>query len=667
MPVGKLRPNGRSLSALFAVLCGFTVALCGFNARAADPPAPGKQTAPQRKTKKATRKPATAPKGKPTTASRKRSASTGKRSTAPRKRAAASRKTAKLPSVKAIQAAYHKNFAKFMPLGVEYRMTITETEAAIETDRQRLKEKQLFTKAKPGSIVINGETIDEEQFKETVRYVGEEIQYLTQALSKESVKNRLKGWVAQRPYVWTDGKSLHLRRLNNPSASDDTLFPGALTPPEKLSELYNSIVLASWSKTNNPPVRCWFGGTAPGQGRVANVLNECISISLPPMGFVRDDWTHKRDWHEWDLLMTADPSRFKVVKRTEVKGRVMYVVDEVVEKGERARIWIDPRQGCLPLRMEWSYVSTADKVVTPFHRDLQILAVKKVADGFYPAKIRRRDLIPDAKIAQKQREEFVAGTLAKNAPRPPLVTGRTTAWEAMNFEPKKAIEPAALALAFPTGALYINAVDERTYRTGDSQPLPPAPQPIQPSQVAPPLKIAAWTDAKSRNLDNFKGKVVVLVFSQKLGDPQDDESNDDAVAFMKTLQGKFGSKGVVFLEIFGAESNMQRVRDFQKTRGWKSLVGIDATTKSNVGATAEKYLAGNDSGFVVIGRNGRVAFNADALEEETAMQMFFKAAQTLSIPWPLDENGPEDQIDQQQVQIFEHIVSNQIEQALAQP
>ncbi len=336
MPVGKLRPYGRSLSALFAVLCGFTVVVGGFNAHAADPPAAKKQTAPQRKPATATRKPATAPTGKPSTATRKRAASTGKRSTAPRKRAAASRKTAKLPSVKAIQDAYHKNFAKFMPLGVEYRMTITETEAAIETDRQRLKEKQLFTKAKPGSIVINGETIDEEQFKETIRYVGEEIQYLTQTLSEESVKNRLKGWVAQRPYVWTDGKSLHLRRSNNPSASDDTLFPGALTPPEKLSELYNSIVLASWSKDNDPPLRCWFGGNAPGQGRVANVLNDCIAISLPPMGFVRDDWTHKRDWHEWDLMMTADPSRFKVVQRTEVKGRVMYVMDEVVEKGERA-------------------------------------------------------------------------------------------------------------------------------------------------------------------------------------------------------------------------------------------------------------------------------------------------------------------------------------------
>ncbi|TWU13544.1 hypothetical protein CA54_23790 [Symmachiella macrocystis] len=660
MPVGKLRPYGRSLSALFAVLCGFTVVVGGFNAHAADPPAAKKQTAPQRK-------PATASQGKPTSATRKRTASTGKRPAAPRKRATASRKTAKLPSVKAIQAAYHKNFTKFMPLGVEYRMTITDTEAAIETERQRLKEKQDFTKANPGSIVVNGKALDEAQFKETMRHVGEEIQYLTQTLSDESVKNRLKGWVIQRPYVWTDGQSLHLRRSNNPSASDDTLFPGALTPPEKLSELYNSIVLASWSKDNDPPLRCWFGGNAPGQGRVANVLNDCIAISLPPMGFVKEDWTHKRDWHEWDLFMTADPSRFKVVKRTEVKGRVMYVMDEVVEKGERARVWIDPRQGALPLRMEWSYVSTADKVVTPFHRDLQILAVKKVANGFYPAKIRRRDLIPDAKIAQKQREEFAAGTLAKDAPRPPLVTGRITAWEATKFEPKKAIEPAALALAFPKGALYINAVDERTYRTGDSQPLPPAPQPIQPSQVAPPLKIAEWIDGKSRNLDSFKGKVVVLVFSQKMGDTQDDQSNDDAVAFMKTLQGKFGSKGVIFLEVFGAKSNMQRVRDFQKARGWKSLVGIDATTRSNVGASAEKYLAGNDSGFVVIGRNGRVAFNADALEEETAMQMFYQAAQTLSIPWPLDKNGPEDQIDQQQVQIFEHIVSKQIEQALAQP
>ncbi|QDT51506.1 hypothetical protein Pan258_55950 [Symmachiella dynata] len=657
MPVGKLRPYGRLLSALFAVLCGFTVVVGGFNARAADPPAAKKQTAPQRK-------PATAPQGKPTTASRKRPATTGKRPAAPRKRAAASRRTAKLPSVKAIQAAYHKNFTKFMPLGVEYRMTITDTEAAIETERQRLKEKQAFSKANPGSIVVNGKALDEAQFKETMRHVGEEIQYLTQTLSDESVKKRLKGWVIQRPYVWTDGQSLHLRRSNNPSASDDTLFPGAVTPPEKLSELYNSIVLASWSKDNDPPLRCWFGGNAPGQGRVANVLNDCISISLPPMGIVKEEWTHKRDWHEWDLLMTADPSRFKVVKRTEVKGRVMYVMDEIVEKGERARVWIDPRQGALPLRMEWSYVSTADKVVTPFHRDLQILAVKKVANGFYPAKIRRRDLIPDAKIAQKQREEFAAGTLAKDAPRPPLVTGRVTAWEATKFEPKKAIEPAALALAFPKGALYINAVDERTYRAGDAQPLPPAPQPIQPSQVAPPLKIASWIDGKSRNLDNFKGKVVVLIFSQPMEDLKEVEENQDAITAMKKLQSKFGPQGVVILEIFEAGSDMQRVRDFQKARGWKSLAGIDEALEPYAGATALTYLAGYDSGFVVIGRDGRVTFNFNALEEESAMQLVMEAAKALSIPWPLPEDGPEEQVNRQQLQIFEYIFNKQIEQAV---
>jgi hypothetical protein len=254
--------------------------------------------------------------------------------------------------------------------------------------------------------------------------------------------------------------------------------------------------------------------------------------------------------------------------------------------------------------------------------------------------------------------------LAKDAPRPPLVVGRITTWDVGEFEPKKAIEPAALALEFPAGALYINAVDERTYRSGDPNPLPPAPQPIQPSQVAPPLKIAAWTDGKTRNLDNFKGKVVVLIFSQQLGDPKEVEHNHDAVAAMKALQAKFGPQGVVFLEIFGADSDIQRVRDFQATRGWAALAGVDEVIDPNAGATALQYLAGNDAGFVVIGRDGRVTFNFDALEEESAMQLLIEAAGALSIPWPLDEDGPEEQINRQQLQIFKYIFNKQIERAV---
>ena len=49
------------------------------------------------------------------------------------------------------------------------------------------------------------------------------------------------------------------------------------------------------------------------------------------------------------------------------------------------------------------------------------------------------------------------------------------------------------------------------------------------------------------------------------------------------------------------------------------------------------------------------------------MQVFYRAAKALSIPLPLDEKGPAEQVNRQQLKIFEFLISEQIDLALAQP
>ncbi len=164
------------------------------------------------------------------------------------------------------------------------------------------------------------------------------------------------------------------------------LFPIPVSPPENLTKLYDSIQLVSWSKTNDPPLRCWYGGG----GMVSKTLNKCTSASFAPLGFVRLDWTHKHDWHHLDRFMSQDPSRYQLVGRAKLKGRPTIVVDGLFTDPapkkiwrERVRAWLDPAQGYLPLRLERGSVDATGKAALNLRHHVEVLNVKNVAGGYY--------------------------------------------------------------------------------------------------------------------------------------------------------------------------------------------------------------------------------------------------------------------------------------------
>ncbi len=665
MSVGKLRPACRLIAAVCAAICGMSVAIGDFGVRAADEKPAAKPTPKAAAAKPS--KPAAQPAPKRATQQpAKRTAKEAPKRAAQRSRAPAKRPA--LPSVQQLQAAYRKNLAELFPLGLEYSVLRSEHEAAINADRHRLREKQVLAKMKRSDVKFNGQDVSEEYFAVLMRDAAEQIKYYDQVLQPEVVKKRLSERVTERQFLWTDGKAFHVRRPHDPT-QEETLFPAEVST-ENLPKHFEKIALASWSQANNPPLRCWFG-TAAG-GRVCTALNNCFSMtSFAPLGFVRGDWTHSWDWHELDQFMAADPAQLKVVKRVAVRKRTMYLVEGILENPrqigvrEHVRAWIDPARGCLPLRIEWRYVDANDKEAANLHRDLQLLDVKQGGGNFYPTKIRRRDFIPDEMAIEKQRQELAAGKSSQEAPAPPMVPGVTTVWQITKIIPHKAVDEATLALEFPTGTLYANAVDQKMYRAGDAEPLPPPPEPIYPGQAAPPLKVASWTDGKSHGQENFGDKVVVLIFSESPGDLNEITENKAAIAVMKRLQAQYSAQGAVFVEIFTADTDMAQVHAFHKARGYNTLAGVDEAAEFGAGATSRAYLGGAHTGLVIIGRDGKVTFNDDALEEEAGMQLFFESARALSLPWPLDENAPEEELVQQQVQIFEHLVGTQLNKALA--
>lgn len=625
----KLQPSRLSVVSMFMLMVGIAAVVGGFGARAADSQQPSDETV----------------------------------------QAAGE---ADLPTIEQIQAGYRANFAKLMPMVVKYRVLKSEREACIEADRRRLKSNENLVKLNRTDIKIDGQVyFDEAQFALLLKDTVEQNKYLKASLEPHAIKRRLRDRIEERCYFWTDGESFHARWPNVDTDMTIFLENGAVSPAENLASQYSDVMVASWSKNNEPPLRCWFGGG--GGGRVSNALNDCFSkSSLAPLGFVRHEWTHKHDWHDLDRFMSEEPGLYEVVRQEDLEGRSTILVEAFftppAKNGtrERTRAWIDPGQGFLPLRLEWDYVNSSGKGSWGFHRYAEVADVINVAGGFYPARFKRQEYIYDYKANEKHRQEKEAGRVPEDAPLPLRAPGKSRMWEVTEIVPQQPIEPAALLLEFPKGTLYANAIDKRMYHAGDPKPLPLAPKPLQPGQVAPPLEVAQWTDGKSRNLSDFRGKVVVLTISQRLDDENDGDADENGpiIASMKELITKHMEQGVVFLEIFGAGSDVEIVRKFQKATGWGSLAGIDEGPRYSDGATLQKY---GEPGFAIIGRDGHVAFNLAAQDEEGWYIRLSRAAKALSIPWPLDEDGPAEQIGRQQLQLFTHIMSDQIDRALAEP
>jgi hypothetical protein len=351
---------------------------------------------------------------------------------------------------------------------------------------------------------------------------------------------------------------------------------------------------------------------------------------------------------------------------TDLNGKKVLMVDGMfpackIYSGPRhVRVFVAPNQGYLPLRMEWRCADAVGKPTTLLERVIDVLEVYAVGGAYYPKRMQCQDYLGDDVAFDKQLKEKAAGRVSADAPPPPTIPSWRTTWEITEIVPHRAIEPAELKLEFPAGTLYANAVDKRMYHAGISTPLPGPPKPPKPGAVPPALQIARWADGKVRKLSDYLGKVVVLEFSGIPG-----PGSEPTDSFLKGLHEKYADRGFVFLGIYPPRTDLKKVLKYHEEHRWKTPAGIDDRFGTEEGATERLYASAQ--GLVIIGRDGKVAFNTGAVDEEIGLILFRRAAQKLSIPWPLKEDVPKDAVDRQHMQLFDFMIKEQIDEALGKP
>lgn len=588
------------------------------------------------------------------------------------------------PSVEEILDGYRNNLQRLLPLEMTYRITAQENMNCITRDRLNLEALTNIKNVDRSEIKIDGKVISEKQFQMMVDYsFTHQAMFLDSQLTAEAVRKRLSETVVDQRYFWTDGRSFHQRRPYQLQQKNVTLEQGPVWPAENLNQHYHAIELISWSDQNQPPLRRWYGKKRNHQlpqGEIVNELKQIPNLkTTAPLGLKQYHWAEELPEYSLDACLTKAPQRYRVMGQENRDGKTLILVEYLNEPHEqspekrwRMRAWVDPAQGYLPLRIEWGYVDQKHRLAWGLSQHAEVLQVKQVDGSFYPTRIKYQEYTTDAVKQKEQYEKMKAeNRLPENPPDVPTVPGRSTTWEVLDIHPQQQIAPETLALRFPEGTVYENKIDGRTYTAGKEQPLPEPPEPPEMLPLftqAPPLQVVEWLDGNQRNLKDFRGKVVALLFINDIqeGDyskipPDAQEQFSLMLDFMKAFHTKYSEKGVVFVEIHSPGTTKEAIRAFHQFRKFETLAAIDQGNLRS-GATNIKFNgSSSDLSLFLIGRDGTIAMNQNLLEGDFAELYFYRAAQKLSIPLTSNQNPS----IKDGMRIVEFMISEQIDYALA--
>ncbi|QEG17934.1 M56 family metallopeptidase [Gimesia maris] len=597
-----------------------------------------------------------------------------------------------LPTVEEILNGYHANLQNLLPIEMTYRVLSQENMNCITRDQFELEAIKRFPNLDRSEITVDGKVPSEDEFRFMDISLQLKQQQLERQLTPEAIQERLREKVVEQRYFWTDGSSFHQRwpywsdseRQQNPK-----LDQGPVWPPENLNQHYDSIKLISWSKANQPPLRHWFGRNKERsslQASIGNQLKEIPSLhTSAPLGLKAYRWDEKLPTYSLDDSMSKDSDQYQIVGRSQMNGQSVILVDSFSAYPQRSqetrwrmRAWIDPSRGYLPLRIEWGVVDPSNKLISGLSHHLETLEIKQVANSYYPVKIKYQEYTLDYPTQQKRSDKLKPEERARLAQLPiPVIEGRCKTWEVVSIKANQPIEPETLALQFPEGTVYENKIDGQKYVTGKIHPLSPEPEPEPPEFVnfleqAPPLQIQEWVDGNTRNLADFRGKVVVLLF---LGDvmhfdfEQIPAENQQWLEMLKqtikAFHTKYAEKEVVFLELYPPGTSKEKIRAFHQFRGFETHAAIDQSAPTG-GVTNFQYHGGIlDLSFYLIDPDGRVIFCPRFWDGELGEMYIQNAADKLSISLDSSEELSPEEGARVSLRIMEYIISEQIDKALA--
>jgi thiol-disulfide isomerase/thioredoxin len=185
--------------------------------------------------------------------------------------------------------------------------------------------------------------------------------------------------------------------------------------------------------------------------------------------------------------------------------------------------------------------------------------------------------------------------------------------------------------------------------------------PLAVGEAAPDWEVSGWTDEVARRLSEFRGKVVVIEFWGVWC-----SACINGIPGMKEVHERFRERDVVFLGIHTAEGDLIQARRLLELKRWDLPTGLDVGDEINRGTTVKRYRVRGFPTTIIVGRDGKVAFNSDAAwnNREAGTKELKRSARELDIPWPLPQDISLEEGIPMMNRIFAHRLSKQIEEAL---
>ncbi len=187
------------------------------------------------------------------------------------------------------------------------------------------------------------------------------------------------------------------------------------------------------------------------------------------------------------------------------------------------------------------------------------------------------------------------------------------------------------------------------------------PKPIAIGTTAPDWELQGWSDGKERRIADYRGQVLVLDFWGTWCAPC-----VQAIPSMQALAEKYEQKGVVFLGVHTAEGEFDQITKLKKLHGWSAPSAIDRGTSITDGTTSTAYGIHAYPSIVIIGRDGKVAYNSgiEPKDRNAFMQEMNELAKGSGIAWPPNENTPLSEQGQSTSQFMQLMLGREIERVL---
>ena len=181
---------------------------------------------------------------------------------------------------------------------------------------------------------------------------------------------------------------------------------------------------------------------------------------------------------------------------------------------------------------------------------------------------------------------------------------------------------------------------------------------------APEWDIADWTDGQARKLADLRGKVVLLDFWGVWCGPC-----ISSIPAMKQLHEKYAERGVVFLGIHTAGTDITLVKRLLKQQEWQTVTGLDVGDDIVSGKTVQAFAIQGFPTVVIVDRQGKVAYNSGDVpsDREKFMKEMEKFVKEAGLPWPLDEGVTKEVLQERLTKLNVVLYSREIDRALEAP